>query len=280
MTIENQSAPDLEQLQKDLVDLDLDGDLPEEFQVSEGGSNEEKEAKRAHAFNELRGHLKSAKGVIGQYAAEKKEREEKEKAVKPDQSQGNLAYQQAQYESNLRVRAMQSLGTLDANSPFVEREAQRLYALDMATREKEIVAVKEADGIVDETLSEFSQFTDEDKGAIRESMTSWSALDRANPDFVRREAHTFIGANFERFKPAPNGKPSKPQGVAPGAAAASTIKATGNKGVAPGDKGKQSGAPKPATSEEVKQMKAIGCPPDQIETFRAGQKKRGNYSPS
>lgn len=263
----------------ELEGMDLGGEeIPDEIKTLTSDSSEEDKKKADHAFKQLRERLRIAKGVISEQVDELKK--VKEKPVEETQqapiatSNADPQQQSAYYVATLQTRAMQNMGNTDLSDPLVKMEIQRLYASDMEMAQKQTTAAKDAEEVLERTLSSFPQLGDEDKEAIKEQLATQDVLARADEDFVRSSVHTYMGANFDKFAKAP--KESKPNS-APGAAAISSKKAKGS-GVELGQTGLEGGENvPPATPEELKGMKRLSMPPDQIALYRKAKLKKHKY---
>jgi hypothetical protein len=282
-----QTLPDLEELNKELEELDLEGEIPKEIEDLTPDSTEEEKKKAAHAFGQLRSTLKTAKAVISEMSR-KETPTEPATVEKSPSSQGQLApEQQAElYLNNLRTRAMNNTGIFDLNNPLVTMEVQRLYGEDSAQARRQLDAEKEAESIVENTLSSFSQLEDADKAQLRERISTRPAIEKADPEVVKGEIHRYLGENLEKFKtkepktPATNG-----QTGAAGAAAASSVKSQGSPGVelGKGTAGEGEKEVKPLTPTERKRIKALGIThptSDQIALFRRAEAKKGKVRSS
>lgn len=277
-------ADKTKQLLDELDEMGLDGeDIPEEIKTLDSDSSEEERKKADHAYRQLREKLRVAKGVIGQQVTELKEKGEKPEAPVPTPVPAPDPQQQsAFYLATLQTRAMQKLRIPDADNPLVQMEIQRLYGEDMATAEKQVTAEKDATVVLEQAYSEFPQLGDDDKEAIGEQLSTHDALARTDEALIKNIIHAYMGGNLTKFskpsKPKPNSRSTETK-TSSGAAAISDVKARGT-GVEPGDGAPGNGAaePKPATSEELKEMKKLGVPPEQIEIYRRAKLKKGKYS--
>lgn len=281
------SAEERKKLLEDLDALDLEGEenIPSEVSGYPDNVNVGDNSKAASAFKQHRVMLKSAKGMIAELSARNKELEEQ---APPNVEQTPIAQgtfspvQQTQvYLSNLHNRAMQKMGVFDANNPLVQMEAQRLYTEDMGKVEGQATAEQSAKLLIEDTFSQFPQLSADDKKVLEERISTHDVFEQANSEIVKSEVHKYLGENLDRFQgsagePSSNGKP--PSGVSPGAAATSSLKSQGSKGVDLGKGPSDNGStPKPPSPEELKEMKALRIPPEQVALFRRAKKKKPVY---
>lgn len=273
------------ELLKELEEMGLEGEtVPEEITSLTSDSTEEEKKKADHAFKQFREKLRVAKGVIQQQSEELRRANERQveqtSRPAPQPSNADLNQQSAYYLATLQTRAMEKIGTPDVNSPLVQLEIQRLYAHDMEIAEKKLTADKDAEAVLEQTFSEFPQLGDDDKREIVERLSTQDVLARTDSDFVKSAVHTYMGANFEKFSKAPSEPKAKSSksAASSGAAAVSNVKARGS-GVEPGTDTSSGGAEgKPATPEELKEMRAIGIPPDDLHLYRKAKIKKDKYT--
>jgi len=270
-------------IELDQMGLDEEG-VPEEIKNLGSDPSEEEQNKANHAYIQLKEKLRVAKGVIGQQADElKKAGERKPPAPTPPAPLASDPQQQsAFYMATLQTRAMQRIGVPDVNSPLVQMEIQRLYSQDMETAERQVTAVKDAEKVLDTVYSEFPQLGDDDKAVINEHLSAQDVLARTDGAFVKEAIHAYIGANLEKFsKKAPEKNESKIKKstvASSGAAAISKVKAQGT-GVEPSEANPNGEAEvKPANSEELKEMKKLSIPPEQVAIYRKAKLKKLKYS--
>ena len=278
-------ADKTKQLLDELDEMGLDGeDIPDEIKNLDSDSSEDERTKADHAYRQLREKLRVAKGVIGQQSTELKKKGEKQEPLVPASTPALDPQQQSDfYLSSLQTRAMQKLGIPDAANPLVQMEIQRLYSGDMVTAEKQVTAEKDATVVLEQIYSEFPQLGDDDKEAIREQLSAHDALARTDEALVRNTIYAYMGGNLAKFSKPPVEPKLKPKAgltkTSSGAAAISDVKARGT-GVEPGVGTPGSGATesKPATSEELKEMKKLSVPPEQIEIHRRAKMKKSKYA--
>lgn len=288
MTPTQNPTAEAEAFLKDL-DADLEGILSGE--VTDLLDDADDATKLANAkFGKMRTMLKTAQGIIQTQgtALEASVAAPVVEEPVPSSQATNATDARLQadfYYKSLESQAMQSTGIADPTHELVKLEITRLYGKSVSDLALQQDAEASAEGVIDQTLAGFAQLKDEDRAAVKESVSGFSALDRANPEVIKGEVHKYIGQNFEKFKGAP-----KPKGdgsdaeVTPGAAAASGLKTHGT-GVSLGE-GEVSDTPaapvKAASPEELKDIKKImgtSSPSDpQIAMYRRSKAKSGGYS--
>jgi hypothetical protein len=255
--------------------LGLDSDeTPDEISAQDQNPNDEaNKGKAARAWHDLRNTLKAARGVIEELTKEKP-------AVAPAAQSSNAndrTAQADQYLTQLKANAQAVTGINDPNHPLVQLEMQRLHTTFVQNQERSVQAERDSEKVFNETVAGYKQFEDADKVELKKRLAGFPPLEKANVDTIKRVANQFIGENWDRFaKAKPAGKSNS---VESDAAAVSSLKARGGVGVGDASVGGKGTDDKPATAEELAEMKKLRIPDGRVDLLRKAKAKKGNYSP-
>jgi hypothetical protein len=203
------------------------------------------------------------------------------------------------YRESVRQRALQNLTgevftNQDEQNMAVWQEMQAIAANDAAELAVQRVVSIQAPQVVENVLSGFSQLDEEDKAAVRKVVDSLPPNLRVDPQVIRKEIHSYIGQNFEKFAKPPEqqndkgkrtGTPATGQKTSDGrirlsesaaAAAASGLKG-GSLGVRLTETSQQGGSRKraePLTDEDISTMRNQGANPNDPEDVKLFQEAK------
>lgn len=273
------------------------------FDTPEEGGVEPDSGKAKAAFVRLRQERKAFKDDLGKAQQEMAQLRAQiaagQTAPQPSDNRSLIAQKRA-YRENVRQRAMSSLqgevfATDDERNWAVLQEMQAITSHDAVMVARENFTAMQAPQVVRSVLSEFDILNDDDKATVRDLVNKLPPDLRVNPDVIRKEVHSYIGQNVQRFAatPEPEDEKKRPAGttLASGkktsdgkvrlSETAGAATASGLRGGSPGlrltetppSKSKESGGA--LTAEDVTVMRQQGAnpsDPDDIKLFRESQK--------
>ena len=116
----------------------------------------------------------------------------------------NLIAQRRAYRENVRQRAIMNLqgevfASDDERNMAVWQEMQGITAQDAMLLARENFAAMQAPQVIDSVLSKFSILSDDDRDAVREMVNKLPSDLKVNPEAIRKEVHSYIGQNVQRF---------------------------------------------------------------------------------
>lgn len=177
-------------------------DTPEEEEGVEPDSGKAKAAfvRLRQERKALKDELEQTKQAMGQLRAQVAAGQT---APQPSDSP-NLISQKRAYRENVRQRAVLSLqgevfATNDERNMAIWQEMQGITAQDAMLLARENFAAMQAPQVIDSVLSKFGILNDDDKDAVREMVNKLPSDLKVNPEAIRKEVHSYIGQNVERF---------------------------------------------------------------------------------
>ncbi len=249
------------------ADIDVDGEdaIPAEVKALDDGTADEATKKKAqHAFAEQRRKLREAKALLA------RGNQGQPAAPSPGSAAGlDERSMSGKYLQKLQMEAMQNLGVVDPENPVLALEIARLYNRDRDRLDALRTADARAAEVFGQTMEQFPQLTPQDQAEMQRRLQALSPLDRANPDVVRREVHIYLGENFERIS---TGTPPAAPATRAGPAARTPVR----RGVTPPAPPEGGGDEKPATVEELREMKQIGL--NDVRVLRDAKRRKGVYA--
>lgn len=258
--------------------------IPDEIVDLDGG-DASKKGPAAHKFAEQQKTIKTALSLIEAQREKLKEQQNAAPAAAPVKPEGGRQSQDAAIKRALENQALQNLGISDpseAPNSFA-LEVNRLWAENANRIERQRSAMENAPQIIDAELQKFADLPDDVRAAVKQRLERLDVLRRVDPKVIRSEVAQYVGelALDGRFVPTTgdgSGTPSDDGGgtMRSGSGPVGDTKNRGSAGVRPGSHAPRGeGQPKPASPEEMKEMRRLGV--HDLVAFRAARDKKENY---
>ena len=188
----------------DLDDNENVFDTPDD----DGGGKDPDVSKQNAAFARLRKENADLKAQVEKTTKSVAALEGKvnQRRAGPSPTNETPATQRRRYRLDVQRRAQQSF---DSSGEVFETEEERQTAFLMevqatiANDATQVAAMRQAEQNaprnVNEVLAEFEVLNEEEVEEVRERLDKLSARDKADPEKIRGEIHSYIGQNYRRF---------------------------------------------------------------------------------
>jgi len=207
-------------------------DMPEEGEVELTGKAKAAFVKSRQERKALKDELEQTKSALEQLRAAHAAAQ-----TAPQSSDSpNLVAQKRRYRESVHLRAVQSLeGEVFASEQQRDaalwQEMAAIMAMDAMEVGVQNFAAMQAPQVTSSVLSEFSMLNEDDRAAVRQLVDKLPPNLKVNPDAIRKEVHSYIGANVQRFTGAPETPESEKEtgGKATGGSPATAKTVTGGR---------------------------------------------------